>query len=91
MQYWTSADIARELGVKMQVVYNWTYYGSDYALPHAAETRNGIKLWTDEHAQEMIGAYRARKATRAPRLTRTERAEANAREARMLELLVNRG
>ena len=81
MQLWTSADIAKELGVSASVVANWSYYGRDYIPTPTATTQAGTKLWTDAQAKEIIGGYYRRKEAKAQR-----KAE-KAREQRVLERL----
>lgn len=78
VELWTNADIANELGIATNAVYNWSYYPQrSITMPEPfAVTRKGAALWTGEQAARVISEYQALQERREQRRADQERAEA---------------
>jgi len=59
LRLWTTGDIAKELGVRTGLVYNWANRGV-YWLPKPYATSQPPRcqsLWTDDQVKKIISLY----------------------------------
>lgn len=75
--YWTAGDLSRELGLTIGGANYWTR-----KLEPAGRTRQGMGLYTEEQAQELIGMYHEHKRRAAANKQRREEARQRRAEAR---------